>query len=131
MVGRSSTEVRCVKCKHVYETQVIDHIDLSIDRDLLKNLRTGKANRVQCPKCPKVQYLNRSIVINFEPENLIVMYDPAARRKAVRENHMKEYESIIGFNETLEEIGSETEFKIVTKIEKLKDMISGYVKAHV
>ncbi|UCH03626.1 MAG: hypothetical protein JSW05_08480 [Candidatus Thorarchaeota archaeon] len=130
MPGQSSTEVKCVKCKHVYDAEVIDHIDLSEDHDLLKNLRTGKANRVQCPKCRKVEYLNRSIVINFEPENLIVMYDPAARKKAVRENHMREYESVIGFNETLEEIGSETEFKIVTKIEKLKDMISGYVKAH-
>lgn len=130
MAGRSTTEVRCVKCKHVYEAEVIDHIDLSEDRDLLKNLRSGKANRVQCPKCRKVEYLNRSIVINFEPENLIVMYDPAARKKDVRENHKREYESVIGFNETLEEIGSETEFKIVTKVEKLKDMISGYVKVH-
>jgi len=131
MPGRSSTEVRCVKCKNVYETEVIDHIDLSVDRDLLKNLRAGKANRVQCPKCRKVEYLNRSVVINFEPENLIVMYDPAASRKAVRENHMREYESVVGFNETLEEVGSETEFKVVTKIEQLKDMISGYVKTHV
>jgi len=130
MAGRSSTEVKCVKCKHVYETEVIDHIDLSEDRELLKNLRTGKANRVQCPKCRKVEYLNRSIVINFEPENLIVMYDPAAKRKAVREDHMRDYESIISFNEALEETGSETEFKIVTTIEKLKDMISEYEKAH-
>ncbi|MFX1417095.1 MAG: CpXC domain-containing protein [Promethearchaeota archaeon] len=130
MAGQSTTEVRCVKCKHVYEAEVIDHIDLSEDRDLLKNLRMGKANRVQCPKCRKVEYLNRSIVINFEPENLIVMYDPAARKKDVRENHRKDYESVISFNETLEEIGSETEFKIVTKVEKLKDMISGYVKVH-
>lgn len=130
MAGRSTTEVRCVKCKHVYEAEVIDHIDLSEDRDLLKNLRSGKANRVQCPKCRKVEYLNRSIVINFEPENLIVMYDPAARKKDVRENHKREYEGVISFNETLEEIGSETEFKIVTKVEKLKDMISGYVKVH-
>ncbi len=130
MAGRSSTEVRCVKCKHVYEAEIIDHIDLSEDRDLLKNLRTGKANRVQCPKCRKVEYLNRSIVINFEPENLIVMYDPAARKKAVRENHMKEYESVVGFNETLEETGSETEFKIISEIEKLKDIISDYVRAH-
>ncbi|MFW9799608.1 MAG: CpXC domain-containing protein [Candidatus Thorarchaeota archaeon] len=130
MAGRSATEVKCVKCKHVYEADVIDHIDLSEDRDLLRNLKAGKANRVQCPKCRKVQYLNRSLVINFEPENLIVVYDPAARKKAVRENHMKDYANVVGFNETLEEIGNETEFKIVTKIEQLKKLITDYVKAH-
>ncbi|MFQ5833287.1 MAG: CpXC domain-containing protein [Candidatus Thorarchaeota archaeon] len=130
MAGKSTTEVKCVKCKHVYEADVIDHIDLSEDRDLWRNLKSGKANRVQCPKCRKVQYLNRSLVINFEPENLIVVFDPAARKKVVRENHMKDYASVVGFNETLEEIGNETEFKIVTKIDQLKKLIASYVKAH-
>ncbi len=130
MVGRSTTDVKCVKCKNVYEADVVDHIDLSEDRDLWRNLKAGKANRVQCPKCRKVQYLNRSLVINFEPENLIVVFDPAARKKVVRENHMKDYESVVGFNETLEEVGNETEFKIVTKKEQLKKLVADYVKAH-
>ncbi len=130
MVGRSTSDVKCVKCKNVYEADVIDHIDLSEDRDLWRNLKAGKANRVQCPKCRKVQYLNRSLVINFEPENLIVVFDPAARKKVVRENHMKDYESVVGFNETLEEVGTETEFKIVTKKEQLKKLVADYVKAH-
>jgi phage FluMu protein Com len=75
MAGTSVAEIKCVKCKKVYESDVIDHIDLSQDREMVKNLRAGKANRVQCPKCKKVQYLNRSIVINFEPANLIVVFD--------------------------------------------------------
>ena len=95
MAGKSTAEIKCVKCKKVYESDVIDHIDLSQDRDLAKNLKFGKANRVQCPKCKKVQYLDRSIVINFEPENLIVVFDPAAKKKAVREEHERDYQTVI------------------------------------
>ena len=130
MAGKSTSEVKCVKCKNVYETDVIDHIDLSVDRDLVKNLKAGKANRVQCPKCKKVQYLDRSIVINFEPQNLIVVYDPAARKKAIRETHEREYESVISFNEILEETGTETEFQVLHKLDKLKALVTDYMKEH-
>jgi phage FluMu protein Com len=130
MAGKSAAEIKCVKCKKVYEFDVIDHIDLSQDRDLVKNLKAGKANRVQCPKCKKVQYLDRSIVINFEPENLIVVYDPAAKKKTVREEHERDYQTVIGFNETLEEIGEETEFKVISKLEELKGLVTQYMKSH-
>ncbi|MFW9967149.1 MAG: CpXC domain-containing protein [Candidatus Thorarchaeota archaeon] len=130
MAGKSTAEIRCVKCKNVYESEVIDHIDLSRDRDLVRNLKTGKANRVQCPKCKKVQYLNRSIVINFEPENLIVVYDPEAIKKSVREEREREYQAVIGFSEILEEVGEETEFKVVSKLEQLKTLVADYIKAH-
>ena len=75
MAQTSIAEVKCEKCKTVYEAEVIDHIDLSEDREIVKALRTGKANRVQCSKCKKVMYLDRSIVINFDPESHIVVYD--------------------------------------------------------
>lgn len=130
MAGRSTAEIKCVKCKNVYESAVIDHIDLSQDRDLAKNLKSGKANRVQCPKCKKVQYLDRSIVINFEPENLIVVFDPAAKKKAIREEHEREYQTVIGFNEILEEVGGETEFKVISKIDQLKTLVTDYMKVH-
>lgn len=130
MAGTSTSEVKCVKCKYVYETDVIDHIDLSEDRDLVKNLKAGKANRVQCPKCKKVEYLNRSIVINFEPQNLIVVFDPAARKKSIREVHQREYDSVISFNEILEETGTETEFQVLYKLDQLKDLVSDYMKEH-
>ena len=130
MAGKSAAEIKCVKCKNVYEFDVIDHIDLSQDRDIVKNLKTGKANRVQCPKCKKVQYLDRSIVINFEPENLIVVYDPEAKKKAVREEHEKDYQTVIGFNEILEEVGEETEFKVISKLNELKDLVVEYMEAH-
>lgn len=130
MAGKSTAEIKCVKCKNVYEFDVIDHIDLSQDRDLVKNLKAGKANRVQCPKCKKVQYLDRSIVINFEPENLIVVYDPAAKKKEVREEHERDYQTVIGFNEILEEVGEETEFKVISKIDQLKELVVEYVKSH-
>ncbi|MFX1263192.1 MAG: CpXC domain-containing protein [Promethearchaeota archaeon] len=130
MAGRSTAEIKCVKCKNVYEFDVIDHIDLSQDRDLLKNLKAGKANRVQCPKCKKVQYLDRSIVINFEPENLIVVYDTAAKKKEVREEHERDYQTVIGFNEILEEVGEETEFKVISTIDQLKELVVEYMKSH-
>jgi phage FluMu protein Com len=130
MAGRSTAEIKCVKCKNVYESDVIDHIDLSEDRDLVKNLKAGKANRVQCPKCKKVEYLDRSVVINFEPDNLIVVYDPAAAKKSIREEHEREYQAVIAFSETLEEVGEETEFKVISKLEELKTLVAEYTKAH-
>jgi hypothetical protein len=114
----------------VYEADVIDHIDLSEDRDLIKPLKTGKANRVQCPKCKKVMYMDRSIVINFEPENVIVLFDKKARSKAVKESLMEDYRSVISFNEILSDIGEETEFTIITKLDKLKKMLDDYLNAH-
>ncbi|MFX0107685.1 MAG: CpXC domain-containing protein [Candidatus Hodarchaeota archaeon] len=130
MAGTSTTVITCIKCKNVYEAEVVDHIDLSEDHELAKSLKTGRANRVQCPKCRKVEYLDRSIVVNFEPENLIVMYDPAARKKAVREGYMKDYTAVVSFNEALQETAEETEFKIVTKADALKKLVTKYLKDH-
>ena len=130
VASTSVAEVKCSKCKNVYETDVIDHIDLSEDRELIKPLKTGKANRVQCPKCKKVMYLDRSIVINFEPENRIVIFDKKARTKAQKDSLMDDYQSVISFNEILSEIGEETEFEIITKIDKLKALLDDYQKAH-
>ena len=130
MTSTSSTEVKCSKCKKVYEADVIDHIDLSEDRGMIKALKAGKANRVQCPKCKKVMYLKRSIVVNFEPENRIVLFDPKARTKAAKENLSHDYHSVITFNETLSEIAEETDFLVISKLDKLKSMLEAYLKAH-
>jgi phage FluMu protein Com len=130
LASTSLVEVKCSKCKNVYEADVVDHIDLSEDRDIIKALRTGKANRVQCPKCKKVMYLNRSIVVNFEPENRIVVFDPAARTKAAKEDFIQDFHSVTSFNETLSEIGEETEFLVISKIDKLKTMLDDYLKAY-
>ncbi len=127
MPGTSTTEIKCVKCKRVYETDVIDHIDLSEDSDLIKKLETGKANRVQCPKCKKVQYLDRSIVINFEPQNLIVVYDPEAKSDAAKEELRRNFESVTRFNEILSEIGDEIEFHVFVKIDELKPFLQEYL----
>ncbi|MFW9786336.1 MAG: CpXC domain-containing protein [Candidatus Thorarchaeota archaeon] len=130
MASTSSTEVKCSKCKRMYETDVIDHIDLSEDRDMIKALRAGKANRTQCPKCKKVMYLKRSIVVNFEPENKIVVFDPKARTKAAKEELLQDFQSVISFNETLSEIGEETEFLVISKLDKFKSMLDDYLKAY-
>ncbi|MBD3406827.1 MAG: hypothetical protein GF411_11990 [Candidatus Lokiarchaeota archaeon] len=130
MTGTSTTEVTCVKCKRVYETEVIDHIDLSEDRELIRKIKSGKANRVQCPKCKKVMYLDRSFVINFEPQNLIVLFDPHLKNKADIDNIMRSYESIISFNEIFVEVGAETEFKVISDLKKLKSLITNYAKLY-
>jgi len=127
----SIAEVKCEKCKTVYEAEVVDHVDLSEDREIVKALKTGKANRVQCSKCKKVMYLEkRSIVINFDPESLIVMYDPKARTKAQKEEIMQDYHNVITFNEILQEVGEETEFQVISNLSKLKELLEVYTKAH-
>jgi hypothetical protein len=119
-----------VKCKKVYEATVIDHVSLDEDRDLIKPLRSGKANRVQCPKCKKVMYLKRSIVINFEPENRIIVFDTNARSKTSKDELIESFNNVISFNETLSEIGEETEFSVVTQQDELKVLLEEYLKEH-
>lgn len=130
MTGTSIAEIKCEKCKNIFETQIIEHIDLSEDRDIIKALKIGKANRVQCPKCKKVMYLDRSIVVNFEPENRIVVYDPKATTEEAKAAFQIEYDSIIAFNEILQEIGAETEFSVFSKLDDLKSLLEEYEKAH-
>lgn len=130
VASTSLAEIKCTKCKNVYEANVVDHIDLSEDRDMIKALKSGKANRVQCPKCKKVMYLSRSVVVNFEPENKIVVYDPSARTKTAKENLIQDFHSVISFNETLSEIGEDTEFLVISKLDPLKSMLDEYLKQH-
>lgn len=130
LTGTSIAEIECEKCKTVFETQVIEHIDLSEDREIIKSLKVGKANRAQCPKCKKVMYLDRSIVVNFEPENRIVVYDPNATSQEAKESLQSEYNSIIAFNEILKEIGAETEFSIFSSLDELKPLLDEYEKTH-
>lgn len=130
MTRTSIAEVKCEKCKTIYEAEVIDHVDLSEDREIVKALKTGKANRVQCSKCKKVMYLDRSIVVNFDPESLIVVYDPNARTKAQKEVLEQEYHNVITFNEILQEVGEETEFTVLSDLSKLKELLDEYTKAH-
>ncbi|MHA1484825.1 MAG: CpXC domain-containing protein [Candidatus Thorarchaeota archaeon] len=130
MVGTKEIEVTCEKCGKLFEAEAIDHIDLHDDRSLIKNLKSGKANRVQCPKCKKVMYLKRSIVINFDPESKIVVYDVSAKSKAAKEELQKTYENIVTFNETLEETGNETEFLVLHDLAKLKRLLEQYLKVY-
>ncbi|MFW9960853.1 MAG: CpXC domain-containing protein [Candidatus Thorarchaeota archaeon] len=130
MTGTSIAEIKCEKCKNTFETQIVEHIDLSEDRDIIKALKIGKANRVQCPKCKKVMYLDRSIVVNFEPENRIVVYDPKATTDEAKAVFRIEYDSIIAFNEILQEIGAETEFSVFSNLDDLKVLLEEYEKAH-
>jgi phage FluMu protein Com len=126
----SITEVKCEKCKTVYEAEVVDHVDLSEDREIVKALKTGKANRVQCSKCKKVMYLDRSIVINFDPESHIVVYAPKARTQAKKDVLIQEYHNVITFNEILQEVGEETEFTVLSDLKPLKALLDEYTKAH-
>lgn len=130
LVSTSTIEIKCEKCNNPYETEVIDHVDLSEDRELIKSLRTGKANRAQCPKCKKVMYIDRSIVVNFDPESLIVIFDPHAKSKAAKDTIMSEYQSVISFNDILQETGEDTEFSIITDLKKFKKLLDDYDKAH-
>jgi hypothetical protein len=114
----------------VFEADVIDHIDLSEDRDLLSKLKTGKANRVQCPKCKKVMFLDRSIVINFEPRSLVVVFDPKAKTKAAREEFEKDFVSVTNYSEALLETAEEMEFQVIRDIEKLKKLLAEYVETY-
>jgi predicted nucleic-acid-binding Zn-ribbon protein len=130
MVGTKTIEVTCEKCGKLYEAEAIDHIDLHDDRGLIRNLKSGKANRVQCPKCKKVMYLNRSIVINFDPESKIVVFDASAKSKAAKDEMRKTFENIIAINETLAETGNETEFLVLHDLTKLKRLLEQYLKVY-
>ncbi len=133
MAGTSTIETKCEKCGNTFEATVVDHLTLVLNEDLelAKALKTGRINRAQCPKCKKVTYIERSIVINFEPQNLIVFYDKNASDEAVRQEIMSKYENVTRFNEILEEARSDIEFQIVSSAEKLKDLIDEYLKQRI
>ncbi len=131
MAGTSKIEVRCEKCNTTFEAIVVDHLTISEDLELAKALRTGRINRAQCPKCKKVTYIERSLVVNFEPQNLIVFYDKNATDEAVRQEIMNSYDSVTRFNEALEEARNDIEFRIISSAEQLKDLIDEYLKHHI
>lgn len=133
MAGTSSIETTCKKCGTTFEATVVDHLTLALDEDieLAKTLKTGRFNRVQCPKCKKVDYLERSIVINFEPQNLIVFYDKNASNETVRQEIMSNYDDVTRFNEILEETRNEIEFQVISSAEKLKELIDEYLKQRI
>ena len=118
----------CEKCKKMFETDVIDHIDLSEDAELIKSLKTGKVNRVQCPKCKKVMYLDRSVVVNFEPQDLIVIFDPTAKTKSAKEILKQQYDSVISYNDIFTELGEGVEFQVINKLDELKKLLADHVK---
>ncbi|TFG09757.1 hypothetical protein EU538_04125 [Candidatus Thorarchaeota archaeon] len=130
MAGTSTVEVKCVKCGRIYETEAIDHIDLSQDRDLYRRIQRGKINRAQCPKCRKVMYLDRSVVINFEPLDLIVVYDQTAKSASARKEIEHQFRNVTSFNEVLEEIGNEVEFEVISDLKKLKKLMKDYTKTY-
>lgn len=124
------TEIKCDKCQKVFETEVIEHIDLAEDGSLATQVKSGKLNRAVCPQCKKVTYRERPVVLNFEPENLIVLFDTSAKTPQVKETLRKEYETLIHYNEIFEEVGKETEFRVISELNELKKLIDDYVKSH-
>jgi len=75
-------------------------------------------------------YLDKSIVINFEPQSLIVVYDPHAKSSAEKEELKREYDNIIAFNEILTELAEETEFKVVSDLKDLKKLVDEYASVY-
>ena len=74
--------------------------------------------------------MQRSIVVNFEPDNRIVVFDPDARTSTAKEQFIQDYHSVISFNEILSEIGEETDFIVISKLDKLKSLLDDYLKAY-
>ena len=130
MAGTSTTEVNCVKCKTTYEAEVVDHIDLSEERDMIRALRNGKVNRVQCPKCRKVMYLDRSVVVNFEPDNLIVVFDSDATSPGTKKQFEDEFRNVTSFDENLSEVAEDTEFRVISNLDELKQLLKEYKKTY-
>ena len=124
------TEIKCIKCDKAFETEVVDHVDLAEDGDLAAQLKSGKLNRAVCPQCKKVTYLERGLVVNFEPESLIVLFEPLAKTSEAKNELRKEYDALIHYNQIFEEVGKETEFRVISELDELKTLVNDYVKAH-
>ncbi|MBS3795304.1 MAG: hypothetical protein KGY80_10425 [Candidatus Thorarchaeota archaeon] len=121
-------EIVCNKCGHEFEAQVIDHVDLSEDKNLISSIRNGEANHVTCPRCGAEMDLDRSIVINFEPQNRIVVFDKNARQTDSRAALMASYNNVIEYNETLSEVGKEVDFRIVSNLGELRKLLDAYLE---
>jgi phage FluMu protein Com len=130
MPGTSLTEIKCDKCEKVFETEVVDHVDLAEDGALAPQLKSGKLNRVVCPQCKKLTYLERGLVVNFEPESLIVVFDSSAKTPEAKVALRKEYDALIHYNQIFEEVGKETEFRVISELDELKKLVDNYVRDH-
>ncbi|MBD3158110.1 MAG: hypothetical protein GF309_04915 [Candidatus Lokiarchaeota archaeon] len=121
-------EIECNKCGHEFEAEVIDHVDLSEDKNLIRSIRSGEANHVTCPRCGAEMDLDRSIVINFEPQNRIVVFDKNAGQPDSRAALMASYNNVIEYNETLGEVGKEVDFRIVSDLDELRKLLNAYLE---
>lgn len=121
-------DIECRKCGHEFEADVIDHVDLSEDKNLIDAIRNGTANRVACPRCGAQMALDRSIVINFEPQNRIVVFDKSSRKGESRKALMSSYNNVIDYNETLSEVGKEVDFRIVSDLGELRKLLDAYLE---
>ncbi|MEM2141863.1 MAG: CpXC domain-containing protein [Candidatus Thorarchaeota archaeon] len=130
MVGTSTITVKCERCQHEYEVQVVDHIDVGSDTESVKLLKANRLSQVQCPKCKKVMQMDTSVVLNFEPENLIVLYDPQLKSEEDRAEIRRIYDSVVRFNEILEETAHEIDFRIVTSMDELTTLLDDYAQKH-
>jgi hypothetical protein len=130
MPGTTVIEIKCDKCQKIYEAEIIEHIDLAEDGKLATQVKSGKLNRAVCPQCRKVTYIDRALVVNFEPESLIVLYDASAKTPQAKETLRKEYETLIHYNEIFEEVGKETDYQVISDLSELKKLIDDYVKNH-
>ena len=60
----------------------------------------------------------------------VVVYDPKATSEEAKAAFQIDFDSIIAFNEILQEIGAETEFSVFSKLDDLKTLLEEYEKAH-
>ncbi|RDE16841.1 MAG: hypothetical protein C4K47_00860 [Candidatus Thorarchaeota archaeon] len=130
MPGTTLIEIKCEKCQKIFEAVIIEHIDLAEDGKMAPQVKSGKLNRAVCPQCKKVTYVDRALVVNFEPESLIVLFDPSATTAQAKETLRKEYDTLIHYNEIFEEVGKETEFRVVSELNELRKLIDNYIGNH-
>lgn len=75
-------------------------------------------------------YMDRSVVINFEPLDLIVVYDPNAKTAVAKREIEDQFRNVTSFNEVLEEVGHDVEFEVISDLKSLKKLMKDYLKTY-
>ncbi len=67
-------------CGHEFETKLWDALNVTENKELKGKLLSGEINQIQCPKCQKKSYIEKSLLYHDRDQRLWIQVLPQADR---------------------------------------------------
>lgn len=72
-------EIKCPCCGNEFKENIADSLNVTLDNDSFKKVRTGKVFKIKCPKCKKEFFLNHPFLYHDMEKHFMVQYAPDTR----------------------------------------------------